>query len=104
GVGDAGVDRRAEVDDPLGQQLGVDVEDPLPARALGDDVGDGVTAHDGFAPRPTGCLRVGGMRSAKPGATWSTNPYARASSAVYQWSWSESSKTFSRGWPVSSAM
>lgn len=44
-VGDAGIDGGAEVDDPLGEQVRVDVHDPLAARVLGDDVGDRVGAH-----------------------------------------------------------
>src|SRR6185437_9140415 len=103
-VGDARVDGRAQVEDPLGQQVRVDVHDPVAARVLGDDVGDGVGAHcadPAFSPK--GRLRDG-ITWPNDSAMASMNPYSRASPAVYQWSWRESWKIRSIGWPESSAM
>ena len=102
---------RAEVDDALGEQVRVHVHDPVTARVLGDDVGDRVSAHDAPFPAevpadvpagrsPNVCLRIG-ITWLNDSAIASTKPYSRASSAVYQWSWRESSKIRSTGWPVS---
>jgi ATP-dependent Clp protease protease subunit len=51
-VRDTRVDRCAEIDDPLGEQVRVDVHDAFAARMLRDDIRDRVTAHD-CAPSPT---------------------------------------------------
>src|SRR5690606_15266204 len=107
GVRDARVDAGAEIDDPLAEQMRVDVHDPLAARVLRDDVRNGVGAHR-EAPstaRPMPMLRcTRGAISSKELTTASMNPYSSASRAVYQRSCSESSKTRSTLWPVSSAM
>src|SRR4029079_17877628 len=102
-VGHARVDPGAEVDDALGEQVRVDVHDPLAARVLGDDVRDGVRAHAASPFSPRRCFR--------PGMTWpnestmpSMKPYSRACAAVYQWSCRESSKIRDTGWPVASEM
>src|SRR6185437_12832611 len=112
-VGDARVNRRAEDDDPLGQQVRVDVHDSLAARVIGDDIGDRVAAHAAPPLLLVAVLTVGrspngrfvvGMSCANVAAMASMNPYSRASGAVYQWSCLESSKIRSAGWPVSSAI
>src|SRR5690606_8836416 len=100
-VRDARVDPGAEVDDALGEQVRVDVHDPVAARVRRDDVRDGVPAHAG-APNPTGVRRSGRSWS-NESTIPSTNPYSFASAAVNQWSCRESSKTRSTGCPVSSA-
>jgi hypothetical protein len=72
-VGDAGVDARAEVDDALGQQVRVDVHDPLTPWVLRDDVGDRVAAHGHLTPiAMTG--RAVGMTCSKSSTIASTKP------------------------------
>src|SRR5690348_17242841 len=103
-VGHARVDAGAQVDDALGEQLRVHVDDPLRLGVLGDHVLDGVRTHEATTP-------CNPSRRVRAGMTWpnestipSMNPYSRASAAVYQWSCSESSKIRDTGWPVSSEM
>src|SRR5262249_20797278 len=94
-VRDAGVDRRTEVDDALGQQVRVDVHDPLTPRVLRDHVRNSVGTHAAALP---------GITWSNESTMWSMNPYSRAWSAVYQWSCRESSCTVSNGCPVSLAI
>src|SRR5215470_2421859 len=101
-VGHARVDHSAEVDDPLRQQVRVDVHDPLATHTVRDDVGDGVRTHERAPvskPSPSLWVRTGTtwLRSL---TTWSMKPYSRACSVVNHRSCSESAKIRSIDWPV----
>src|SRR5690554_2657245 len=107
GVRNPGVDSCSEVDNPLRQQVRVDIRHPITARMLREDTGDRVAAHRSLPSAATlnpVATRSRGLRSSNDSTMASTNPYSRASSAVYQWSCRESSKTRSTGCPVSSAI
>ena len=85
-VGDALVDRSAHVDDPLAEQVGEEVENPLAAAVPGDDVRDEIAAAHAAAPIWPKSL-----------TTWSRKPYSRAASDENQRSRLASSKTRSKG-------
>src|SRR4029077_12763095 len=83
-VGHAGIDRGAEVDDALGEQVRVDVHDPLAPRVLSDDVRDRIRAHAASPFSPMRCL-LAGMTWLNESTIPSMKPKSRASAAVYQW-------------------
>src|SRR5690606_26733973 len=98
------IDTGAEVDDPLGKQMRIDVHDAFAAWVLGDHVGDRVAAHaaSSVVSMPSVFVRRRITRTSWKSSTMpSMNPYCFACSAVYQRSWSESSKIRSTGCPVS---
>ncbi len=94
-VRDPVVDRDAEVDDPIAEQMRVDVDDPLaPTRAV-DDVGNRVLAHDRTPTllSPNGRpVPIGAKRSDEESTMRSMRPYLRAASAENHRSRRESAK------------
>src|SRR5690606_12295451 len=84
-VGHPRIDRRAQIDDAFGQQMRVDVHDPLAARLAGDHIGNGVARHE--IPIFWRC----GTTWPNESTMWSMKPYSLAWAAVNQRSCSESS-------------